>query len=48
MRNNEYKKYETYSDCLKDYVKIQNMYLSQIHKKYAMDSTYIYKLNNIK
>jgi hypothetical protein len=48
MQGNEYKKYDTYEACLKDYIKIQNRYLNQIHKRYAMDSTYVFKLKQIK
>jgi hypothetical protein len=44
----KYKKYNNYVDCLKDCIRIQNMYLAQIHKKYAEDTTYIYKLKFIK
>jgi len=48
MKGNEYKSYNTYKECLSDYVRIQNMYLKQIHRKFAEDSTYIYKLKQIK
>lgn len=47
-RGKDYKKYNTYIECLNDYVRIQNMYLNQIHKKYAEDTTYIYKLKLFK
>ena len=38
--------YSTYEDCLKDFVRIQNMMLTALDKGgYAEDSTYIKKLN---
>jgi hypothetical protein len=40
--------YASYRDCIKDYIRIQNLYLKNINKKYAEDSNYINKLKNIK
>lgn len=47
-QGNKYKVYNTYTECLKDYIKIQNRYLQAIDGKYAEDTSYIYKLRNIK
>jgi hypothetical protein len=48
MKGNNYKKYTSYDSCLIDYIRIQDMYLNQINKKYAEDTNYIYKLKYIK
>ena len=40
--------YNTYRDCLRDYVRIQNRYLKNINNKYAESKTYISVLKNIK
>jgi hypothetical protein len=40
--------YRTYKDCIKDYIRIQNLYLKNINHKYAEDPAYIDKLSNIK
>lgn len=40
--------YATYKDCIKDYIRIQNMYLKNINRKYAEDTSYIVKLAQIK
>jgi hypothetical protein len=47
-QGNKYKVYNTYTECLEDYIKIQNRYLQAIDGKYAEDTSYIYKLRNIK
>ena len=44
----KYKKYNTYESCLLDCIRIQDMYLAQIHKKYAQDTNYVFKLKYIK
>lgn len=48
MRGDKYKSYDTYRDCLKDYIRIQNMYLEQIDRKYATDTNYVKLINKIK
>ena len=40
--------YNTYRDCLRDYVRIQNRYLKNINNKYAESKTYISVLKSIK
>jgi hypothetical protein len=40
--------YRTYKDCIKDYIRIQNMYLKNINHKYAEDSSYVKTLKKIK
>jgi len=40
--------YKTYKDCIKDYIRIQNLYLKNINHKYAEDSNYIKSLRNVK
>jgi len=40
--------YKTYRDCIKDYVRIQNMYLKNINKKYAEDERYVSALKEVK
>lgn len=47
-KGNKYKIYNTYNECLEDYIIIQNRYLKAIDGKYAEDSSYIYKLKNMK
>lgn len=47
-QGNKYKVYNTYTECLEDYIKIQNRYLQAIDGKYAEDTSYIYKLRNVK
>lgn len=39
-----YAKYNTYRDCIKCYIHIQNRFLGNIHLKYASDPTYVEKL----
>lgn len=43
-----YAKYNSYRDCIKCYIHIQNRYLGNIHLKYASDPTYVEKLKSIK
>lgn len=40
--------YNSYRDCLRDYVRIQNRYLASIDGKYAEDPNYIQQIRNIK
>lgn len=40
--------YRTYRDCIKDYIRIQNMYLKNINRKYAEDTGYVVGLAQIK
>jgi len=40
--------YLTYRDCIKDYIRIQNMYLKNINHKYAEDTQYIKSLTKVK
>lgn len=40
--------YATYRDCLRDYISIQNKYLTNINGRYAEDPTYISKLRQVK
>jgi hypothetical protein len=40
--------YNTYKDCLKDYVRIQNKYLKNIDKKYAENPGYVEYIRKIK
>jgi uncharacterized FlgJ-related protein len=47
-KGNKYRVYNTYTECLEHYIKIQNRYLKAIDGKYAEDSSYIYKLKNMK
>jgi uncharacterized FlgJ-related protein len=47
-KGNKYRVYNTYTECLQHYIKIQNRYLKAIDGKYAEDSSYIYKLKNMK
>lgn len=37
--------YATYMDCLQDYKRIQEIYLRQIGKRYAEDSSYVDKIS---
>jgi len=46
--NRGHAKYNTYKDNIKDYVRIQNMYLKKINGKYVEDENYIPKLKTIK
>jgi uncharacterized FlgJ-related protein len=43
-----YAKYNTYQDCIKCYVTIQNKYLKNINGKYAEDPNYISTLKSVK
>ena len=45
---NEHCAYATYRDCLRDYVAIQNRYLTNINNRYATDPNYIAKLKQIR
>ena len=47
-KGDKYRVYNTYTECLQHYIKIQNRYLQAIDGKYAEDSNYIYKLKNMK
>ena len=40
--------YDSYKDCIKDYCRIQQMYLKKIDGKYAEDKTYITVIKNLK
>lgn len=40
--------YATYRDCLRDYIAIQNRYLTNINGRYAEDPTYITKLKQVR
>jgi hypothetical protein len=40
--------YATYRNCIKDYIRIQNMYLKNINKKYAEDESYVSALKEVK
>lgn len=40
--------YRTYRDCIKDYIRIQNLYLKNINKKYAEDDGYVPALKQVK
>lgn len=40
--------YATYRDCLRDYISIQNRYLTNINGRYAEDPTYINKLKQVR
>lgn len=40
--------YATYRDCLRDYIAIQNRYLTNINGRYAEDPTYINKLKQVR
>lgn len=46
--NLDYCKYDSYRDCLKDYVRIQNYYLRAIDGKYAEAGQYINELKKFK
>jgi hypothetical protein len=48
IKNRGHNVYESYSDCIKDYIRIQNMYLKNIDRRYAEDTNYIYDLHKIK
>ena len=45
---NDHCAYATYRDCLRDYVAIQNRYLTNINHRYAEDPNYISKLKQIR
>lgn len=45
---NDHCAYATYRDCLRDYVAIQNRYLTNINHRYAEDPNYIAKLKQIR
>ena len=47
-KNRGHNVYSTYKDCLKDYVRIQNMYLKNIDKKYAEAPGYIDYVRKVK
>lgn len=40
--------YDSYSQCIKDYKRIQQLYLKNIQEKYSEDSLYIKKIKQIK
>lgn len=40
--------YKTYKDCIKDYIRIQNRYLKNIHLKYAENPEYVEKIKKVK
>jgi hypothetical protein len=48
VKNRGHNVYTTYKDCLKDYVRIQDMYLAKIHLKYAENPGYIDYIRKIK
>jgi len=48
IKNRGHNVYNTYKDCLKDYVRIQNRYLSKIDGKYAEASGYIDLIKKMK
>jgi hypothetical protein len=48
VKNRGHNVYTTYKDCLKDYVRIQDMYLAKIHLKYAESPGYIDYIRKIK
>lgn len=47
-KKNGHSAYKSYRDCLKDYVRIQNMYLKNIDGKYAEDGSYVQLVNRMK
>lgn len=47
-KNRGHNVYETYRDCLKDYVRVQNKYLKNIDGKYAEAKGYINQIKMIK
>jgi hypothetical protein len=47
-KNRGHNMYNTYKDCLKDYVRIQNKYLKNIDKKYAENPGYVEYIRKIK
>lgn len=48
VKNRGHNVYNTYKDCLKDYVRIQDMYLAKIDGKYAEAPGYIDYIRKIK
>lgn len=48
IKNRDHNVYNTYQDCLKDYVRIQDMYLKNIDGKYATAPNYIETLRKVK
>jgi hypothetical protein len=48
IKNRGHNVYNTYKDCLKDYVSIQNKYLKNINGKYAEAPGYVDLIKNIK
>ena len=48
IKNRGHNVYSTYKDCLKDYVRIQDMYLDKIHLKYAEAPGYTDYIRKIK
>jgi hypothetical protein len=48
VKNRGHNVYTTYKDCLKDYVRIQDMYLAKINGKYAEAPEYIDYIRKIK
>jgi hypothetical protein len=47
-KNRGHNVYRTYRDCLRDYVRIQNKYLSKIDGKYAEAKDYTTKIKQVK
>lgn len=47
-KNRGHNVYDTYRDCLKDYVRIQNRYLSAIDGKYAESEGYLNNLRQVR
>lgn len=47
-KNRGHNVYETYRDCLKDYIRVQNKYLKNIDGKYAEAKGYINQIKMIK
>lgn len=47
-KNRGHNVYNTYKDCLKDYVRVQNKYLKNIDKKYAEAPDYIQHIKKVK
>jgi hypothetical protein len=48
LKNRGHNVYNTYKDCLKDYVRIQNRYLKNIDGRYAESKTYIEHIKKVK
>ena len=47
-KNREHCVYETYRDCIKDYIRIQDRYLNNIDGKYAEDGRYVALVRQMK